>query len=632
MEVPPLPFGPSEQRHYCADGSRETATAEELGAAPGGEERPLFFYNCEGREEEEKWVPAARPLLPLRIGSGEVVDNMAAWAREHDAVTREIWSTPISATASGRLPAYRLADGGRHVRRTQLDHTALGTLHAALPSEDFLRDMCSDARDLVIGCAIHVCSPSCWKYHSNRASHICRHNFYHVITLFDEDGNEVRRRRRGKQLQGCLAIMVDTRYSMAGRVLTFQQHPFERPTNYAALVAARCNVDVQDMRRVLPPRLWVPAEELSGAPPLDPSDVTSAVPPQKIRDFSIGQREDWGWMQHMGTTTHRKHTVLVFNEWQQIFQDLANRGEAAPTLADSDDECTQLANAANAAAKAVFVDAHNTGYYINAYTTKLNPTMDTVLQRLLEGVRRLHDSWEAAAAPTPTETVGEGAASSSAAAPTNRNKQAFGRTMQVLSRFETAFRRASWKSGSEMLFPILFGHLSFTTHRCWCVFVKKATFLAAQAWRRHYGQMDTAVADASVAPLTYTLPDGGTVMLKGWRKELRDNAEVCLGPDGQEYNQLEHAAQAFAQEAVGDSSARGQTLRLLTAMARQLKEGSAGGKRASWRFCSQVRLKSRRRTGRQCKRKRSAARPRRVTRTASWMTGTIAGRTPSSGP
>ena len=27
-EVPPLPFGPSEQRHYCADGERETATAE----------------------------------------------------------------------------------------------------------------------------------------------------------------------------------------------------------------------------------------------------------------------------------------------------------------------------------------------------------------------------------------------------------------------------------------------------------------------------------------------------------------------------------------------------------------------------------------------------------------------------
>ena len=35
-------------------------------------------------------------------------------------------------------------------------------------------------RELVIGCAVHVCSPSCYKYHSKGASHICRHNCYHV--------------------------------------------------------------------------------------------------------------------------------------------------------------------------------------------------------------------------------------------------------------------------------------------------------------------------------------------------------------------------------------------------------------------------------------------------------------------
>ena len=33
--------------------------------------------------------------------------------------------------------------------------------------------------------AIHVCSPSCYKYHSKGASHICRHNFYHVATFAD---------------------------------------------------------------------------------------------------------------------------------------------------------------------------------------------------------------------------------------------------------------------------------------------------------------------------------------------------------------------------------------------------------------------------------------------------------------
>ena len=43
------------------------------------------------------------------------------------------------------------------------------------------------------------------------------------------------------------------------------------------------------------------------------------------------------------------------------------------------------------AASAMFVDAHNTGYYINAYTTKSNPGMDNVMQKLLAGLRRLKD-------------------------------------------------------------------------------------------------------------------------------------------------------------------------------------------------------------------------------------------------
>lgn len=117
--------------------------------------------------------------------------------------------------------------------------------------------MCYDARDLVIGCAIHNCSPSCWKYHSKGASHICRHNFYHVVTFVTEDWEEIRRRRGGKALRGCVGIFRETQYGMAGRILTYQLNSFECPTNYAALVAMRCNVDLQDMRRVLPPRLFL---------------------------------------------------------------------------------------------------------------------------------------------------------------------------------------------------------------------------------------------------------------------------------------------------------------------------------------------------------------------------------------
>ena len=91
-----------------------------------------------------------------------------------------------------------------------------------VPSEDWIRNVCYDARDLVIGSAVHVCSPSCWKYHSKGAHHICRHNFYHVVTLFDENDTEVRLRRRGKPLRGCVGIFRDTRYGMAGRIITYQ--------------------------------------------------------------------------------------------------------------------------------------------------------------------------------------------------------------------------------------------------------------------------------------------------------------------------------------------------------------------------------------------------------------------------
>ena len=45
---------------------------------------------------------------------------------------------------------------------------------------------------------------------------------------------------------------------MQGRLLTFQEHPFEVQTNYAGSCALRCNLDVQDLRRVLPEELWNP--------------------------------------------------------------------------------------------------------------------------------------------------------------------------------------------------------------------------------------------------------------------------------------------------------------------------------------------------------------------------------------
>ena len=77
---------------------------------------------------------------------------------------------------------------------------------------------------------------------------------------------------------------------MAGRIITFQEHPRECPTNYSALVAMRCNVDVQDMRRVLPPHLWMPEVELDPFQTAEAGEsYTHGAYPQRCKELSVGE-------------------------------------------------------------------------------------------------------------------------------------------------------------------------------------------------------------------------------------------------------------------------------------------------------------------------------------------------------
>ena len=70
-----------------------------------------------------------------------------------------------------------------------------------------------------------------------------------------DDQATSKRQESFRHLFGCMAICRETRYGMAGRLITLQTHPYECPTKYAALIAMRCNIDVQDLRRVPPPKL-----------------------------------------------------------------------------------------------------------------------------------------------------------------------------------------------------------------------------------------------------------------------------------------------------------------------------------------------------------------------------------------
>ena len=166
----------------------------------------------------------------------------------------------------------------------------------------------------MIGCAVHVCNPSCLQCHSKGSSLICRHNFYHVVNLCGEEPDQaVRIRRRGKALRGCVAIFRETTYGMAGRILTMQKHFGECCTNYAGMITIRCNLDVQDLRRVLRPdlldgavRTGAPCRPLSEAAP----DYAHGACPQRFPAIRMGKQEDWGWMGHLATTEHSRHAVV----------------------------------------------------------------------------------------------------------------------------------------------------------------------------------------------------------------------------------------------------------------------------------------------------------------------------------
>ena len=117
---------------------------------------------------------------------------------------------------------------------------------------------------------VHICGESCYKYSGPRVEHICRHGFYYIVSLAD-----FRRRRRGKPLRNGLFVIKQSKFGMEGRVMLFQEHPFECQSNYAGIGAIRCNFDAQDMRRILPTERWLAEEDV--------------LP-------HIGSRDHWGYM------------------------------------------------------------------------------------------------------------------------------------------------------------------------------------------------------------------------------------------------------------------------------------------------------------------------------------------------
>ena len=97
-------------------------------------------------------------------------------------------------------------------------------------------------------------------------------------------------------------------------------------------------------------------------------------------------------------------------------------------------------------------------------------------------------------------------------------KSKFGETLDLVKNLSASYRRCYWKSGAEMMFPIVYGHLTYASHRCWTVYIKKGVFLAAEAWRREYGSSlrHTAKQDGDRVAVQFFGRGVDPYTLEGW--------------------------------------------------------------------------------------------------------------------
>ena len=72
--------------------------------------------------------------------------------------------------------------------------------------------------------------------------------------------------------------------------------------------------------------------------------------------------------------------------------------------------------------------------------------------------------------------------------------------------------------------------------------MRKAIYLAAEAWRQEYGQLATHSSKPD-SVVSFNPPSGESVAMDGWSHERRDGADVYVGPGGDEYDAMPYARQ-----------------------------------------------------------------------------------------
>ena len=188
---------------------------------------------------------------------------------------------------------------------------------------------------------------------------------------------------------------------------------------------------------------------------------------------------------------------------------------------------------------ALFQDAHNAGFYINEYTTKVAALGDKLLQGLRRAAEKQQDQMEATALEQEAKKV-------------TKAQQA----LKMLRKMVHLIARLQVKSGAEMAFPILFGHMSFSTHRTWEVNVRRPVALIWKSWEATHGKYLQRLRQ----PATYrhtlnmylpkerdvTLPSDWLVLEEPSDSLDEGPKTICLSPRGTRFESYDAALRFIA--------------------------------------------------------------------------------------
>ena len=243
----------------------------------------------------------------------------------------------------------------------------------------------------------------------------------------------------------------------------------------------------------------------------------------------IGDRPAWSWMNSGGAPRD-----LFFSKFpaEDVILHLAlleQEGTAHPLLKVAADKDLQLM------LQQMFIDTHNTGFYVNMYTTKMGVGMAEFMKHLRAGIERVVTELNSEDQKLAAEAkiIGSGPKSVSMAK----------RVARILLRINTSYTRCKHIGGAELVFPIVFGHLCYGTHKTWNVWTKTAVWRALESWRRSCGSLHVATSAQMEEPqqMVHAVRGKLDYLPTDWVLD----GETVKAPDGSIYDSVHHAQEAF---------------------------------------------------------------------------------------